>query len=62
MAKPKQDPAASGAQSSRSQWPIPKPHAAPPGNFVDPNAWINDPLNPVYIGIPGGPKASIQQL
>eukprot|EP00972_Heterocapsa_arctica_P002094 299272-Heterocapsa_arctica.AAC.1 len=58
MAKPKDE---SKARSSASRPPIPKPKVAPPGNF-DANAWINNPQNPIYIGLPGGPSVTVQQL
>eukprot|EP00972_Heterocapsa_arctica_P112387 16431474-Heterocapsa_arctica.AAC.1 len=58
MAKSKEE---SKARSSASRPPIPKPEGAPPGNFdVDP--WLGNHQNPIYIGLPGGPAVTVQQL
>eukprot|EP00972_Heterocapsa_arctica_P024528 3617171-Heterocapsa_arctica.AAC.1 len=57
MAKLKNE---SKARSSASRPPIPVPEGAPPGDFEDP--WLCDPRNPMYIGLPGGPDVTIEQL
>eukprot|EP00972_Heterocapsa_arctica_P064696 9547149-Heterocapsa_arctica.AAC.1 len=56
MARPKEG---SQARSSGSRPPI--PHAAPPGDLRGHDIPFH-PRDPTYMGLPGGPNVTIEQL